>query len=272
MHRTVSNLRFIIISILLGLLFGCATAPTASTPIPVQSQYKPFRDAPDWLWTTIPEKDTLIFVTAGARRGNRDTEAYAALEAAALRAGVFAGFWGASQDFVSSSSQGTGADSRTRAHYDGAAEDDALANLEPTNLWRTDHATWVRFQLSLPEALSCSWTPDYKKGQPTWVYSPPEIPGWKVAVGLGAQQGNEARTLLRAEEDALAQMVQLLHGKTRTVGLSREATTATWRESQHSKTTYERGFGEVFGFLVLARWYDKKGQCWVLAACPEEKN
>jgi hypothetical protein len=67
-------------------------------------------------------------------------------------------------------------------------------------------------------------------------------------------------------------MIDLIHGSTRSITQSVEAGSETWHYSSGSHGTYDRGFGDVYGFLVIARWLDSDGNGWSLAVCPEDEN
>ena len=252
------------------ILSACAGSPeknTAAPPVPAAMQ-----GSPAWLWDCRPSGSTITLVAAGKLRSNRNLEAYAALEKAAMYAGVFAGFWGANQDYVSSNVSGTGSDSLTRAHYNGPAADAALEQLEAVDLWRHSQATWAKFTLDVSSLPPLNWAPEMNPDGPKWMRVPPVIPGWHVTVGLGGPQSTLVNTIGRAEEDALAQIVSLIHGKSLSLTTSREAASATYSESSGTSTIYERGFGEIFGFLVIGRWVDDKGQGWALAVAPVDRN
>jgi hypothetical protein len=202
-------------------LSSCTTGPAeqeaAPPPVPVS-----LSDSPSWLWDSRPENGRLVFIAAGGRRGNRDNEALAALDDAALQAGVYANFWGASQDFVVSDGGGTDWNTRTRARYDGSAEDSAKVNMDADAIWRTEEATWVRFILDDPRVPVINWTPVYRGGVPEWIRRTPDIPGYHVTVGIGGERSTLALTIKGSEVSALAGMVDLLHGASRTVTASRE--------------------------------------------------
>ena len=233
---------------------------------------KPPTDAPMWLWDSRPQDGDLVFTAAGARQVSREEESVSALEDAALQAGVFAGFWGASQDYVTSTTGGTGRRERTRAYYDGAAADRAFETMDAERVWRDEEATWVRFRLSGIDFPKFDWVPVFRGDGPAWPYTVPDIPGWRTAVGIGGTRSTMAGTLRSADEAALAEMVEQIHGASRSVTVSREASTETWSESSGAAASYGSGFGAVRGFLIVARWIDAKGNGWALAVCPRAWN
>jgi hypothetical protein len=221
----------------------------------------------------MPVDGNLVFIAAGARKGNRDEEAYSALENAAVQAGVFAGFWGASQDLVVSDVHGTDSNTRTHAYYNGPAADEALQKMDADKIWRNDEATWVRFILTPDQSIpQISWNPEYIGGEPSWIRQAPEIPGWRVSIGMGGGQSSLIKIFKASDASALAAMIDLIHGSNRSITQSVEAGSETWYYSSGSHATYDRGFGDVYGFLVIARWLDSDGNGWSLAVCPEDEN
>jgi len=247
---------------------SCLTAPP-----PDEAETRPPKPAslpesPAWMWNLAPEDGTLVFVGVGGRRGNRDEESYAALEDAALQAGVYAGFWGASQDLVVSDAGGTGQEGRTRARYNGPASDAALQAMDAEEIWRTDEATWVRFTLESRDFRAPEWRPRFRDGEPEWIRRTPDIPGYQVSVGLGGERSTLARSLRGADVSALADMIDRFHGANRTVNTTEKRGGATWSQGGGTSATYDRGFGEVEGFLVIARWVDAQGNAWSLAVSP----
>jgi hypothetical protein len=61
---------------------------------------------------------------------------------------------------------GTDWNTRTRARYDGSAEDSAKVNMDADAIWRTEEATWVRFILDDPRVPVINWTPVYRGRRP----------------------------------------------------------------------------------------------------------
>lgn len=257
------------------LFYSCtSTSQQPETEMPETVHVPPAaKDSPQWLWDSRPGNGELVFVAAGPRMGNRDDEIYSALENAAVQAGTFAGFWGASQDLVLSDVQGTSFNTRTHAYYNGPAADEALQKMDADKIWRNGEATWVRFILTDgPSIPPVNWTPDYIGGSPSWIHKIPEIPGWRVSVGMGGYQSSLLKTIKKADASALAAMLDLLHGANRSITQSVEAGSETWHYSNSNQSTYDRGFGDVYGFLVIARWLDEEGNGWSLAICPEKEN
>jgi len=274
LFRIVSKMKSVLAAAALIAGFGlssCTTGPVEhkAAPPPVPASLS---DSPSWLWDSRPENGRLVFIAAGGRRGNRDDEALAALDDAALQAGVYANFWGASQDFVVSDGGGTDWNTRTRARYDGSAEDSAKVNMDADAIWRTEEATWVRFILDDPRVPVVNWRPVYRGGVPEWIRRTPEIPGYHVTVGIGGERSTLAKTIKGSEVSALAGMVDLLHGASRTVTASRETAGAIGNTDSAATASYDRGFGEVNGFLIIARWVDDTGNAWSLAVCPVDAN
>jgi hypothetical protein len=266
-------LRVLVAFLALAITFTCVSCATPSiigkdrSKVPTAA-----KDTPPWLWDSRPQGSTIVFVAAGPRRGNREDEAQVALENASVQAGVYSGFWGASQELVVSNSGGANLDSRTRARYNGPAADAARETMDADAMWRDSAATWVRFTLYSPGVEIPVWVPSFRGENPDWINRPPEIPGFHVTVGLGVERSTLAETIRGADVSALADMVDKLHGATRTVTQSREVGSETFYESSGSTSSYDRGFGEVIGFLIIARWMDDEGNAWALAVCPESFN
>jgi hypothetical protein len=261
-YHGLSPLLFILSLLILSSCVSHPEKPSAQVP-------PAYPDSPAWLWHSGPEEGRLVFVGAGPRRGNRDEEAFSALEDAALQAGVYSGFWGASQDLVLSSSAGTDWNTRTRVRYDGPASDRAKQEMDAREIWRTGEATWIRFTLDLPGISVISLETDFSGGMPGWIRRPPQIPGYITSVGSGGRRSTLAGTIKGADVGALAAMVDNLHGANRAVNVSRETGGSYGSSSSGASASYDRGFGEVRGFLVIARWVDGKGTAWSLAVCPE---
>lgn len=249
---------------------SCATeAPAEQSPTvqPVNT----VDGTPAWLWDSRSSGDSLVFIAAGPRRSNRDEEKLGALKNAALQAGVFSGFWGSSQDFVLSSRHGVNFAERTRAFYDGEAMDAAMKDLKAEEIWVSAEGTWVKFRLKKSGIPPLNWQPESLGGRPTWINKPPEISGWLVAVGLGGQQSTLAKTVRKADEAALAELILQIHGANSTLTLEQTQSSATWSQTGTASAFYGKGFGNVRGFLVIARWHDESG-AWSLAVCPREWN
>lgn len=253
-------------------LFSCTSAPQGTTEKGSLFVPSSAANTPGWIWDSRPTADKLVFVAAGTMKVNRDEEIVSALGDAAMQAGVFNGFWGSSQDFVTSTTGGTEWNDRTRAYYDGEAEDRAFDELKLSETWQTDDATWGRFYLELQGLPSLTWTPQYQDGEPVWLKKVPDISGWKTAVGIGKSLSTLPKTLRAADEAALAEMIFQIHGSSRTVAISTETSTESWSESSGATASYGSGFGSVRGFLIIARWLDEGGNGWALAACPEKWN
>ncbi len=258
-------------AVLITTIASCITlekTPEKSNPV----QAEVTEDGiPPWLWDSRFSGDSLFFVAAGPRRSNREEEKLLALENAALQAGVFSEFWGSSQDFMISNQQGANFAERTRAYYDGEAMDLAIENMRAREIWVTEEGTWVKFELEKPDIPRLNWQPDYVGGRPSWINRPPVIPGWVIAVGLGAEQSTLIRTIRRADEAALAAMILRIHGENSSLAIERTRSSATWSRTETSSAAYGKGFGSIRGFAVIARWHDKSG-VWSLAVCPEEWN
>ncbi len=254
------------------VLSSCAGAPEKTAE--ANSLFIPpaAADSPSWIWDSRPTNDKLVFVSAGTMKVNRDEEIVSALEDAAMQAGVFAGFWGSSQDFVTSTTGGTEWNERTRAYYDGEAADRAFEELKVSETWRADDATWGRFYMDPQGLPDFTWTPKHRDGEPSWLKKVPEISGWRTAVGIGKIRSTLHKTLRAADEAALAEMISQIHGSSKTVTASRETSTESWSESTGATASYGSGFGSVRGFLIIARWLDEKGNGWTLAACPKKWN
>ncbi len=265
-NQSTDKILFAILTTILTTTVSCVT----SAPV-VESQVDQEKSTAstefEWLLDTRPLGNTLVFVGAGPRHSNRDIEKLTALKDAAMQAGVFSGFWGSRQDFIASSVHGTSLSERTRADYDGNAEDAAFEQLELLGEWVTEEGTWGKYQLERNDIPSMSWQPEYMDGRPTWLHRPPEINGWLVAVGLGNHQSTLAKSIRKADEAALAEVVQRLYGENRTVNIDKTLSSQTWSQTDSASASYAKGFGIVRGFLVIARWYDDSG-AWSLAACP----
>ncbi|RLW70425.1 MAG: hypothetical protein B6D68_00830, partial [spirochete symbiont of Stewartia floridana] len=191
---------------------SCVTSAPAAESQVSQEKSPPSTEF-EWLLDTRPLGNTLVFVAAGPMHSNRDMEKLSALKDAAMQAGVFSSFWGSRQDFIVSSVHGTNLSERTRADYDGSAEDAALEQLEAVGEWVTDEGTWVKYQLEKNDIPAMNWQPEYLGGQPTWLHRPPEISGWLVTVGLGSHQSTLSKSIRKADEAALAEIVQRLYGE-----------------------------------------------------------
>jgi len=266
------RLKILLTAVFSLLFFSCVALPDSDESgfFHVPSGVE---ESPAWMWNNLPINGNLVFIAAGPRMGNREEEAYSALENAAVQAGVFSGFWGASQDLVDSNVHGTDTNTRTHAYYNGPAADEALRRMDADKIWRNDEATWVRFILS-PDRLipQIDWVPEYIGNEPLWIRRMPEIPGWRVSVGMGGFHSSLIKTLKASDASALAAMIDLIHGSNRSITQSVEAGSETWYYSSGSHATYDRGFGDIYGFLVIARWLDDSGNSWSLAVCPEAEN
>ena len=245
---------------------------------------EPLYNGPDWLWYNPPEAGAVIVVASGALQSNRDSELTSARQDAARQVGIFAGFVGSSQYYVTLRNRGTAQSDQDKAYYSGKAEDIALEQLELLDSWQSETATWARFRLPLstlgteaPPFPVFAWEPTYVDtrdgangmgNSPTWINTPPVIPGWHVSVAQGARQSSLSRTLRRAEETALFGMLQLLHGRSNTRAIFRDQSTRNSSSSGAAIDTYEQASGEVRGFMVISRWLDSDGTGWALAVSP----
>ena len=247
---------------------SCASNETTEETVqPVIADAAP--DAPKWFWDHRPSSGAVYFIGFGTRHKRREDEVYAALKEASVQAGVFESFWGASQDLVRSDFSGTDFNTRTKAHYNAQAADAALESLEVEDQWQNNQATWILFRLTTTKAKAIHWQPGYPDGEPDWIRRPPMIPGYHVTIGSGAKKSSLAKTLRGADVSALAAMIDAFHGQTKTGTITGQQSSKTWSKSSGQSETYDRGFGEVRGFLVISRWVDKKGNAWSLAISPK---
>lgn len=238
------------------------------TPIEVSSTVN---NIPSWLWDSIPSQDSVIFIASSPKLSSKKKEMLMALKNASVQAGVFSGFWGTSQDFILSNQFAANFSARTRAYYDGAAADESIDKFKAKNKWHSDEGLWVRFFLKESRLPLLNWQIEYFQGEPTWLHSPPEISGWIVAVGFGGKQSTLAKAILQADTNALADLIQQIHGQNDTVSMTRTQSTQGSSQTDISSLSYAKGFGSVHGFIVIARWYNSSG-AWSLAVAPQSWN
>jgi hypothetical protein len=141
--------------------------------------------------------------------------------------------------------------------------------MDAQEIWRTGEATWVRFTLDYPGIGNIPLETDFSGGMPGWIRRPPQIPGYVTSVGSGSRRSTLAGTIKGADVGALAAMIDNFHGENRAVNVSRETGGSYGSSSSGASASYDRSFGEVRGFLVIARWVDGAGTAWSLAVCPE---
>ena len=226
---------------------------------------------PNWIWEALPEEDGLVLIASSPRYSKKELEENTLLQLAARQVGIFEDFWGANQDILVEKGYTTQTAKRTRAQYNAAAEDAALPNLKTLEIWRNNDGAWGKFKIERPGLPALSWEPEYAEGKPTWMMSPPKIPGWIVAVANGRKQSTIARSLQKSDEEALAEIIKQVHGSRLSVDQYRVQSTKNSSQASVSMQSEGKGFGLVRGFLVIARWYDG-GNAWSLAVCPEDWN
>ena len=228
-------------------------------------------DVPQWIWDSLPQGKTLVFIASSYRHSDEEYEEFLMLNNAALQVGVFEEFWGASQDMLDEKVNRSILMGRTRAHYDGEAEDAAMKTLELVETGRNNQEAWGKFQLERPGFPSFNWRPVYKNGAPTWITSPPDIPGWIVGVANGRPQSTMGLSIRKADEVALDEIIRQVHGRQKSEAVFRQEGSENWSQSSGKIVSAGQGFGVIRGFLVVARWFDGS-DVWSMAVCPDGWN
>ena len=196
-----------------------------------------------------------VFVGVARRRRDRDEELGFALRHAAEQAARFVGLSATYRVVAQSAGGDRSVVDRIDTLWDEALAETLLERAQLLNVVATADATYARVAfagLHAPPLGSVDSALD-RSGVPRWALDPPRIDGYLVGVGIALRGSTVRRSVDRADENALQDIVQQVETSVRLV----EADQAIGRVgTRNLATTALSSRARLAGFYVAARYID----------------
>lgn len=269
---------------LLILLFACSTQPAEKTGTasvnPESGQIgtaqgdgliRRVEDLPPWIYDSSPKDGRPRYVVFTGSLGKREDEEKLAPLLAALEAAKHEGIYVSAKEL---SQEGNRTFGYAKDIFIDYREELAPAFLDKVELEKsiyTAYGTIARY-IEKEGSADIEFAP-HDGNPPSWIYSPPRIPGYLVAVGVVERHRSWKESFAAADEKALARMVMARFGELDNQAERKETEKTNslgTRESTASlETIYVRGEGLLRDVTILARWTDSaESQFYSLAVLP----
>jgi hypothetical protein len=220
-------------------------------------------------WITLPAGGSLTLIGVSGRRLRRDREIESAREDAARKALWYYGLKGAVRTrelYVPGEGRSFTTETKLEPLSAGALPEitEALRFDPEKDVFRTNNGVFVRFTCPVPEAEALDYRPPaVLNGEPPWIRRPPEIPGYRTALGFAGKRRQIQETVIKSLENAAAALL---------CGQSVQMETLDGDTPGRGAVSIITGSaeGELRGFMTLEIWIDPKTQgVWALAAARE---
>lgn len=196
-----------------------------------------------------------MFVGVAQRRRDRDQEPAIAVRHAAEQASRFTGLSASYRVVTQSAGSDRFVVDRISTIWDEALPEALIERAEVLDVVSTDDATYVRVafdRLTAPPFGPIDTALD-RSGVPRWALEPPEIDGYFVGVGITLRGSTVRRSVDRADENALQDIVQQVETSVRLVQADRD----TGRTGTRNLTTTALSSeAELVEFYIVARYAD----------------
>ena len=268
----------IVFLILMLFLSGCATEPEqiktekitdndpAATVLPAKTS---LHNSPpkEWIWSTVPVNGHPVFFAVSGLRADRKEEKTYCLQSAAIQAAQFEKISGASELRMQKSNIHFGRLENSEVFYNYEQARYFYDRLEVLEEYTDEKGTYVL--ATLPDiSLDIPFTPRYINGEPTWIASPPDIPGFITSVGVVKMHRTFPDSLAAADKAAFMELLNILFGYVEAESAERVTANSSSVSSQGYTTTGITAEGDIVNFYILARWRDKNLNYYTLAVCP----
>lgn len=241
--------------IAVSLLAGCVSAPYNDPSTVATSEATPPTTSIDILNDPGSWQGRAVFVGVAQRRRDRDQEPAIAVRHAAEQASRFTGLSASYRVVTQSAGSDQFVVDRISTIWDEALPEALIERAEVLDVVSTDDATYVRVafdRLTAPPFGPIDTALD-RSGVPRWALEPPEIDGYFVGVGITLRGSTVRRSVDRADENALQDIVQQVETSVRLVQADRD----TGRTGTRNLTTTALSSeAELVEFYIVARYAD----------------
>jgi len=276
-HLSDYALAFFTFIFSLFFCMACTSGPLSllfvkNVPASFSVENVPADTDPVSFFSSLPDKNGLVFIGSTGRRSNPKDTLRFALEDAARQVAVF---YKVSGEFTIVNNIGSGAfdyvnDTYTSLDYDieGAKKFvDSLSFNADTDTLETENTFFVRtiYGSTLPFPLS--YSPIHRTDQkPDWVDNPPlEIEGYEVGVGYSGRYSSLSDTYKNSSRNAVFDIIRRIN----TISESNDMlyrNTGSLFGYKTSNNNIVRSYGTLAGFYVLDTWMDPhEKSVWTLA-------
>ena len=226
----------------------------------------PYADINDLMRDTVPSGGELRFFAASPRMLERDDEIGAALYNAAVQAARYVSASGAVVFRWSSAGGQTVYIQDIEITDDDQRILEMLERLELVSWYQNDQGTYIA--ASLPVDSSPNVPPQGSgSGEPSWINSPPVIPGYYVVIGNTRRKRLIADSLAAADADAIGELIKQML----ITVYSEQGERTVDKGTVTSRETLQKASGNVRGYYVLSRWISADGEdYYTLAVSPKE--